>query len=268
MPDLPLRAILLKCMTHYGLQNIKLASHLLLDNGDFDDVEELADSLQHAADPDLHLVFSDSTDDLVPGDFFHRQHEFALRCIDLIQSMRVLFPKEKVPKLSQLGLVLESYRTSHPKRFQRNLRVQSETFDALVTKIEDDPIFHSNSYKQQLPVKFQLAITLYRFGHFGNAASVEGIAQWAGCSVGLVVSCTRRVIMALTRLHDEAFRILPTHIADAKAFVARVCYAWRHGWCMADGTLIPLSDKPGYHGEAYFDCKSNYSLNIMVCATI
>ena len=31
-----------------------------------------------------------------------------------------------------------------------------------------------------------------------------------------------------------------------------------------DGTLVPLADKPGYHGEAYFDRKSNYSLNVQV----
>lgn len=36
---------------------------------------------------------------------------------------------------------------------------------------------------------------------------------------------------------------------------------------MVDGTLIPLFEKPGHHGEAYFDRKSNYSLNVQVCRT-
>jgi hypothetical protein len=34
---------------------------------------------------------------------------------------------------------------------------------------------------------------------------------------------------------------------------------------MVDGTLIPLFEKPGHHGEVYFDRKSNYSLNVQVC---
>ncbi|KAF7312741.1 DDE Tnp4 domain-containing protein [Mycena indigotica] len=33
---------------------------------------------------------------------------------------------------------------------------------------------------------------------------------------------------------------------------------------MFDRTLVPLSDKPGHHGKAYFDRKSNYSLNVQL----
>ncbi|KAF8805036.1 hypothetical protein BYT27DRAFT_7105658, partial [Phlegmacium glaucopus] len=36
------------------------------------------------------------------------------------------------------------------------------------------------------------------------------------------------------------------------------------GFCIVDGTLVPLAKKPGHHGEGYFDCKSNYSLNVQV----
>jgi DDE superfamily endonuclease len=34
---------------------------------------------------------------------------------------------------------------------------------------------------------------------------------------------------------------------------------------MVDGILVPLSDKPGMHSKAYFDCKSHYSLSLQVC---
>ena len=40
------------------------------------------------------------------------------------------------------------------------------------------------------------------------------------------------------------------------------------GYCMVDGTPIILFQKPGYHGEAYFDRKSNYSLNLQVRRTL
>ena len=32
-----------------------------------------------------------------------------------------------------------------------------------------------------------------------------------------------------------------------------------------DGTLVPLSKRPTWFGESYFDRKCNYSLNIQVC---
>lgn len=40
------------------------------------------------------------------------------------------------------------------------------------------------------------------------------------------------------------------------------------GYCMVDGTPIVLFQKPGYHGKAYFDRKSNYSLNLQVRFTL
>ncbi|KAJ7074853.1 hypothetical protein B0H15DRAFT_925623 [Mycena belliarum] len=153
-----------------------------------------------------------------------------------------------------------------PKRFRRNLRVSPETFDELVLRIEDHPIFSNSSTSPQTPAHIQLAITLFRFGHDGNAASVEAIAQWAGVSVGLVVKSTRRVIVAFLSLHDSIIR-WPTDSEkeEAMEWVESVsCEDWRGGFCMVDGTLVPLFEKPGHHGEVYFDRKSNYSLNVQV----
>jgi hypothetical protein len=272
MPELSLREQLLRCLQAYGLQRLQNTRlSLSSDAAAEDDLYDVEDGLP---DGDMELMVNFPEPELLdlvfdapesPPAAYFSQIDLVLRFLHLATSTRVLFPLGEVPKVSQLDLVLNVYRTSHLKRFRRNIRVNPETFDALVDFIKEDPIFQSNSTKQQIPVQYQLAITLYRFGHFGNAASVESVAQWAGCSAGLVVMCTRRVIVAVTRLHDDAFTILPEHIADAKAFVAKEsCYAWRNGWCMADGTLVPLSDKPGHHGEAYFDRKSNYSLNVLV----
>ncbi|KAF8156741.1 hypothetical protein B0H34DRAFT_658467, partial [Crassisporium funariophilum] len=152
------------------------------------------------------------------------------------------------------------------KQFRRNLRVAPSTFDALVGRIEGHSIFENQSNSQQFPVEIQLAIALYRFGHDGNAASVEAVAQWAGVSVGLVVKSTRRVIIAFLALHDTVVR-WPSEDKkeEAREWVEnQSCAAWRAGFCMVDGTLVPLFEKPGHHGEAYFDRKSNYSMNIQV----
>ncbi|KAJ7093597.1 hypothetical protein C8R44DRAFT_646052 [Mycena epipterygia] len=179
--------------------------------------------------------------------------------------MRVLNP-HKVTKASQLHLVLVEFKADDPKRFRRNLRVSPETFDELVSRIEDHPIFSNNSRHPQTPPYIQLAITLFRFGHDGNAASVESIAQWAGVSVGLVVRSTQHVIIAFLSLHDSVIR-WPTEAKkeEAKAWVESAsCEEWAGGFCMVDGTLVPLFEKPGHHGEVYFDRKSNYSLNVQV----
>lgn len=184
-----------------------------------------------------------------------------------LEATRVLYPNVPVPKLSQLSLVLFDYRDSHLERFKRNLRVSPTTFDKLCDLLRLDEVFQNRSKHPQAPVEVQLAVFLYRAGHFGNAASVESVAQWAGASVGFVVKATQRVIAAIIGLHDEAIRpATEQEKASAKAWIgSQTCWEWRHGWIMVDGTLIPLFAKPGWHGETYFDRKSNYSLNLAVC---
>lgn len=185
--------------------------------------------------------------------------------LQVIAATRVLNPHQ-VPKVPQLNLILTHFKQDDPKRFRNNLRVSPSTFDSLEKMIEDHPIFSNDSYFSQSPVSSQLATALFRFGHDGNAASVEAVAQWAGVSAGTVVNWTRRVMIAFLALHDSAVR-WPSEEEkeEAKVWVESVsCAAWRDGYCMVDGTPAILFQKPGYHGEAYFDRKSNYSLNIQV----
>ena len=61
---------------------------------------------------------------------------------------------------------------------------------ALGTDCDSDPVFHINSENNQLPVNIQLVITLFRFGHYGNAASIQKVGLWAGVGVGTVDLCT------------------------------------------------------------------------------
>ena len=63
--------------------------------------------------------------------------------INHFTNTRVLFPNH-VHKLSQLYLVLVLYKEDDYKRFQQNLRVNPETFDELIKRIDDDPIFMSD----------------------------------------------------------------------------------------------------------------------------
>jgi hypothetical protein len=86
----------------------------------------------------------------------------------------------------------------------------------------------------------------------------------------MVVKATRRVIMAFLPLHNQAIR-WPNAAEkwEASDWVESVsCHAWRPGFCMVDGTLIPLASKPGHFREQFFDWKSNYSLSLTVCGLL
>ena len=141
-----------------------------------------------------------------------------------------------------------------------------DNFDELIKKIEGHVVFQNNSPMKQFPVQVQLAVALYRFGHNGNAASVGGVAQWGGISEGAVVKYTHRVIIAFLTLHDITIRWPSEEDKEVvKEWVERAsCAVWHEGYCMVDGTLIPLFKKPSHHGKAYFNRKSNYSLNVQV----
>ena len=132
--------------------------------------------------------------------------------------------------------------------------------------IQDSPCFQNNSANKQMAISPQLAITLFLFSHFGSAASVDAVAQWAGCSTGAIVNSTHHVIRAFLLLHDQAIRWPNAdEKQEASDWVGSIsCHAWRPGYCMVNGTLIPLVSKPGHFGEQFFDHKSNYSLSLMV----
>ncbi|KAF7349600.1 DDE Tnp4 domain-containing protein [Mycena sanguinolenta] len=164
--------------------------------------------------------------------------------------------------------VLGTMKNTRPDLFRQELRLSPRTFDRLVTKLADDPVFANDSNNAQMPVEDQLAIALFRFGHSGNAAALQKVANWAGVGKGTITLVTRRVMTAILRPHFMSeFVRMPTATEKEKAKVwveSHSCKAWRNGWCMVDGTLVALSDRPFWFGESYFDRKCNYSLNIQV----
>ncbi len=178
---------------------------------------------------------------------------------------RVLREHPPVKKASQIHL-LEHWHNSNPNQYKRRVRVDPDTFDSIVNKIRDHRIFHNNSNVSQTPVEVQLAIFLFRAGHYGNAASPEAIGHWAGVSPGTVANSTNRVMVALLSLHDDCVRF-PTaeEKESAKAWVgAQVCPEWRDGYLMVDGTKLPLFQRPGLHGDAWFDKNRSYSMDCQV----
>jgi hypothetical protein len=89
-------------------------------------------------------------------------------------------------------------------------------FDCILDEISNNPIFHSNSNNPQLPVAIQLAIFLNRAGHYGNAITPEDVGQWAAVSMGSVINCTNRVMVALLNQHDHFIYIPEADSEDAE----------------------------------------------------
>jgi hypothetical protein len=74
-------------------------------------------------------------------------------------------------------------------------------------------------------------------------------------------------MIAVLQHHDNAIHFDPLDTEDqeerkrAKQWVEqRTCCEWRGGFLCVDGTPFNLFQKPGWHGEGFFDKKSNYSL--------
>ncbi|KAJ3804594.1 hypothetical protein F5876DRAFT_70498 [Lentinula aff. lateritia] len=168
-------------------------------------------------DPDTMTEFSEEEEEWEDQNYM-MCYRASRTWIAEILGTRVLFPNH-VHKLSQLFLVLELYKKDDPKHFWHNIQVSPSTFDELLAQICDHPVFMSQGSAHQIPIQHQLAIAMFRFGHFGNGALVESIAQWAG--------------MSAARMKEEA-----------KEWVEA---AWKNGWIFVDGTLIPLVEKPAYH---------------------
>lgn len=167
-----------------------------------------------------------------------------------------------------MHLLLNDYKENYPLIFRNYLCIDPACFDALVEAIRDDEVFQNNSNNSQMPIEQQLVIALFRFGHYGNAASIMKVSLQFGVGSGTVHLVTTRVLKACC---SEKFRSSSIQWAnnrmksEAKEWVeGKSCLAWRNGWLMVDGTLVPLFRRPGYFGNVFFDRKSNYSLNVQV----
>ncbi|KAF8145498.1 hypothetical protein K438DRAFT_1629966, partial [Mycena galopus ATCC 62051] len=124
-----------------------------------------------------------------------------------------------------------------------------------VDRISDDAFFTNDLQNSQMPIENQLTITLFCVGRSGNAAGLQKVANWAGIGKGTVTLATRRVMTA----------VLQEAVCMPTSSETHSCKGWCNGWCLVDGSLVPLFDRWYWFGESYFDCKCNYSLNIQVC---
>lgn len=239
-----------------GLSVVSLASSLSLEldsSSDFDISDSASSDGSDISISDLEARAVEAFDSQIEN----LRHE--------LQTTRILQPRAPIKKAAQIQL-LDAWRNDNLLQYRKKIRVDPSTFDELLKLIQNHPIFYNNSNIPQVPVPLQLAVFLNRAGHYGNGASPDDIGQWAGISTGCVVRCTNRVMVALSALHDEAIH-LPTaeEKESAKRWVeAQSCPEWRDGFLLVDGTKMAIFQRPGLHGDAWFDKNKDYSLDCQV----
>jgi len=222
-----------------------------------------------------HLILRDS---MIPPSTL----DIAEACIQLqndiemfrkIRDTHYLNPRTSIPKDGSMHMAWEYGKDpAHHHLFAQMMRVSLYVFAVILEMIKDHPVFCNNSNVPQSPVDFQLSVTLFRMGCFGNAASLIDVAREAGCSTGSVEEFTDRCFTAIESLHDTFVRPLT---ADEKEVEKRWIDAhmgfeglWRDGWVMYDGTIVVLYARPALDSDAYYTRKSNYGLNLQVSSLI
>jgi hypothetical protein len=158
---------------------------------DTSDSDSSSGSSSSGTDSSSHS--SSSEDEPLPS-----TSEAFLAALGDLYSQRYLNERENnIKDKTQLHLLLSEYKVNRPEIFRSYLQVDPSCFDDLVEVIKDDGIFHNDSNNLQMPVDEQLAIALYQFGHYGNAASTMKVALWSGVGFGTVSLVTNHVIKAL-----------------------------------------------------------------------
>ena len=157
---------------------------------------------------------------------------------------------------------------STDEQYRSYMRLSRTTFEHVLSllRAHAGEIFVSGRGTPQLSLEIQLAIALYRFGHYGNASRVEAVADQFGVSAGLVMKCTKRVIRGINRLSPTIIRWPSAQRRAQQAEWAGSSYGFDNCIGATDGTTFPLAYQPALHPWTYYDRKGRYSLNaVLTC---
>jgi len=216
---------------------------------------------------------SDSANTISTMDLISAPYTQMLRVIeslrDDIEALRVLDQlEEPMLKFPQL-YILHHCAEHRPDQFRKKLHVNLLIFDDILDEISNHPIFQNQSNNRQLPIAIQLAVFLFRAGHYGNACTPDDVMQCAGISIGTVINCTHRVMDTILDQHNKFIYIPHVHLEDMcevrKFTESQLHHAWRNSVFAANGTTVNLHARPGMFSNGFYDWKSNFSLNCQVC---
>jgi hypothetical protein len=97
--------------------------------------------------------------------------------------------KRPVPKTVQLRNLIWEYSE---REFKQIVRVNRDTFQFIVSKIANHPVFVNKSRHAQRGCWIQALVALEKLGSHGNGASVGNIARSAGVGNGTVTLYVKR----------------------------------------------------------------------------
>ena len=214
-------------------------------------------ALQHSGTVSPRCVFAELEILLVAA----RTHQ---RLTHLLATRYMLSRRNRIPKSGDWrDRVLHALP---PLYFRAHLRVEASTFEYLVSRLDltASDIFYPPSGRPQLSVRIQLAIALFQFGHYGNAASVIVVAQRFGVSPGTLVNATKRVLSAILRWEADEVRWPTAAERQAHARQSEERYGFRGCIGAVDGTTIPFAYAPSVDPWCFFDRHKRYSVNVLI----
>jgi DDE superfamily endonuclease len=150
------------------------------------------------------------------------------------------------------------------EEFLHKFRMSRASFQILLSKIRDHPVFESKT-KTMAPPEHQLMVFLKYIGTEGAGASNANQRQMFGVGYGTAALYRRRVTTAILSLREQY--ITWPDVDERKQISKKIqeMYDFPHCVGIADGTLTPLAfepqteDAPDYSGRKY-----GYSLTAMV----
>jgi len=197
----------------------------------------------------------------------------------LLLSSRYVIKNDPVPKSFQW--FTEVLPALDDRRFKSVLRTTRFQFGFILDIIQDSPVFAAQPH-QQFSVSHQLAIALFKLGHYGNAASVTKVAAKFGIGDGgTVLRCTNRVIKVSKPLVTCLIINLLTIYLQALLAIEKEFIFWPSEeerlilekesahelpLCIGylDGTEIKLAETPALDHTSYYSRKSQYSVKVQV----
>ncbi|PPQ80935.1 hypothetical protein CVT24_012866 [Panaeolus cyanescens] len=164
---------------------------------------------------------------------------------------------------NQIPKSLDYFSTSlqSPDRYFRQMfRLGRDTFDELVARLNQDPIFHVPGRKPQRHVKYQLACFLIRYGLRGS--DTLDVARKLSIGHGTVFIYCSRVSRALRRLGRQVLSFPSKERQDEIAVEIQAKTGLPGCIGSVDGSLIELTEEPIVNGHVYYTRKKFYGINI------
>ncbi|ODO07785.1 hypothetical protein I350_03364 [Cryptococcus amylolentus CBS 6273] len=151
--------------------------------------------------------------------------------------------------------------------FHQRFRLTPSEFTGLLELIKHHPIFHTGGPCKQAPPMYQLSVALYRLGHNGSGANMNGVSHTFGVSEGTATLWTKHVVVAIISLEKQAMRW--PDLATRAALVKKFAEEGIPGGCVGvvDGVMIPFYQTPACTDAAdFFSHKSRYGYSVLaVC---